>query len=336
MKVLIIGTGWYGCHLAKKLLKKGIDITIIDKTNGIFNGSSYKNQNRLHLGFHYPRSSSTIKECFEGYKKFIDEYSILTSPISKNLYFISSQKSLVDISSYIHIFDNHAISYNIYTGMLPISMQKCESPIIQVDERYINPFAAKEYFTELLQPYVKVITDSTVFSSIQNIIEHCDKSYDFVLNCTFNHLAPIRYEQSELFVTLLYKIPTPALFAYTIMDGPFFSIYPYDISNNIYTVTSVIHGIAYKGEISDYLLSDVQLKQIIDDMNKQVEEYIPNWREVASYTSYYTSWKMKHDTHTDDRSMRHAYNGNTLSIYGGKITGIFEAEKLVMNLLNIE
>lgn len=336
MKVLIIGAGWYGCHIAKKLLEKGICITLVDKKNGFFNGSSYKNQNRLHLGFHYPRSSATIKECIEGYYKFMKEYTTLTTPVPKNLYFISSNNSLIDISSYKTIFDEHDISYNIYKNNLPLIINNIESPIIQVDERYINPFSAKEYFTRILSPYLKYISDTSVFSSIEKIIEYCNEPYDFILNCTFNQLQPIPYEQCELFVTLLYKINTIDLFAYTIMDGPFFSIYPYDISNNIYTVTSVVHGVAYKGELHDYTLSEIQLNSIIQKMDMQIKEYIPEWNSIASYMSHYTSWKMKHNTTTDDRSVRHAQDGNILSIYGGKITGIFEAEKIVMKILQLE
>ena len=75
MRILIIGAGWYGCHLATVLLKRGIYVYIVDKSNDFFQGSSSKNQNRLHLGYHYPRSDDTITECKEGYTQFCEQYA---------------------------------------------------------------------------------------------------------------------------------------------------------------------------------------------------------------------------------------------------------------------
>ena len=47
---------------------------IFEKGSEIFTQSSYKNQNRLHLGFHYARSYKTRKLCRDGHYKFIRDY----------------------------------------------------------------------------------------------------------------------------------------------------------------------------------------------------------------------------------------------------------------------
>jgi hypothetical protein len=119
------------------------------------------------------------------------------------------------------------------------------------------------------------------------------------------------------------------------MDGPFFSIYPYDIPNKIYTVTSVNYGFAYKGREYEYKLQDGQIDDIKKNMESQIIEYIPNWRSISQYISYFTSWKTKHDNSKDDRSVRFKKQGNIISFYGGKITGIFEAENILYTLLKI-
>ena len=56
MKIAIIGSGWFGCHLAHIFNKKKFDVTIFEKEKEIFQGQSGFNSNRLHLGFHYPRA----------------------------------------------------------------------------------------------------------------------------------------------------------------------------------------------------------------------------------------------------------------------------------------
>jgi len=113
------------------------------------------------------------------------------------------------------------------------------------------------------------------------------------------------------------------------MDGNFFSIYPYDIENNIYTLTSVKHGILLKTKTFDEDASNVSeetirnRKEIIE---AEVREFIPEWGSRATYVGHYISWKTKPKTTTDDRSLRMKADGSTITMYGGKITGIFHAE----------
>ena len=72
-KIAIIGAGWFGCYLAY-ILKKKFEVKIFEKEKNIFLGASGNNQNRLHRGFHYPRSFKTIQESKNGYKKFIKNF----------------------------------------------------------------------------------------------------------------------------------------------------------------------------------------------------------------------------------------------------------------------
>ena len=66
-KFLVIGAGWYGCHIALYLKNCGHDIKIFEKNKDIFLGSSGYNQFRLHTWYHYPRSSDTINETKTNY-----------------------------------------------------------------------------------------------------------------------------------------------------------------------------------------------------------------------------------------------------------------------------
>ena len=70
MKIAIIGAGWFGCHIAYELMNDGHEIKIYEKENDIFLGASGFNQNRLHLGFHYPRSFITREQSKKGFKYF--------------------------------------------------------------------------------------------------------------------------------------------------------------------------------------------------------------------------------------------------------------------------
>jgi len=240
----------------------------------------------------------------------------------------------VTIDAYIRKLQKHALSIRPYVGSLPLEICHMKEPILEVEEQYIDPFKARAFFKDHLGKIFHRISNPSAFCSIDSILKECNKEYDLILNCTYNALTPIPCSHYELFVTLLYRIDSPELFAYTVMDGPFFSIYPYDITNRIYTVTSVVHGPIYKGTDTTYTLTESGLSSVRSKMNAQLLNYIPSWNEQATYVDYYTSWKTKHVSTTDDRSLRHSVDDRVVTFYGGKITGIFHAEKLLNTILD--
>ena len=89
IKIAIIGAGWFGCHIGYKLKQKKFNIQIFEKGKDIFENASGNNTNRLHLGFHYPRSVKTRKMSSDGYKKFIKQYPNLSIKLQENIYAIA-------------------------------------------------------------------------------------------------------------------------------------------------------------------------------------------------------------------------------------------------------
>ncbi len=328
MRVLIVGAGWYGCHIASVLLARGCDITIVDKSNALFSGSSAKNQNRLHLGYHYPRSPDTIRECSIGYNRFKQQYgAVCTSPVPRNTYLIASEGSHIDSAAFGKLFDTKAVS-----SPLPFRVTGVDTDnTYTVNEEHIDHIKAAAHFQNVLGPYLRTIDDSTAFTSLEKIEAAISQTpFDYILNCTYNHLDPIEYEHYELFLTLLYKIPTLPSFACTIMDGPFYSLYPYDMECKLYTLTSVQHGVLYAGRDCSQTVSEDVVATVRTHIESDIARYIPDFLQFARYTGYYTSWKTKPVTSTDDRSLRYKKEGRVLHMYGGKITGIFQAEENVL------
>jgi len=72
--ICIIGGGWYGCHLALALRKKGYDVTLKEKNSDIFSTLSGQYGIRLHTGLHYPRSEKTRENCRKGFTQFKERY----------------------------------------------------------------------------------------------------------------------------------------------------------------------------------------------------------------------------------------------------------------------
>ena len=68
--VIVIGGGIFGCLTAIELSKKGLRVQLHEKNDQIMIGASLNNQNRLHLGYHYPRDLETASQCQKGFEAF--------------------------------------------------------------------------------------------------------------------------------------------------------------------------------------------------------------------------------------------------------------------------
>ena len=305
---------------------------IVDKENAIMTGSSVKNQNRLHLGYHYPRSASTIEECRAGFHEFKHMYPSLSSPFPGNYYFLSARDSHITAETYALLYDTRPL----YTVPTLLNVQNVQYPYFETDEEYIHPFKVQAYFRELLTPHFKSIKSIADFESLDSIHAGIGTPVDLTINCTYNHFMPIPCDHYEYFVSFLYHIPGD-LFAFTLMDGPFFSIYPYDYEKRVYTVTSVVHGVLYTGHSipSAVPASSSEIEDRRRATEAQVRQYLPDLE--MNYVNHFTSWKTKPCTDTDDRSLRFHidHDRKLLHFYGGKITGIFQAEKIVTAYLKL-
>ena len=321
MNVCILGAGWYGCHAALVLRRHGVRVTLMDQS-GVFHGSSSKNQNRLHLGYHYPRSPDTVDECRRGYAKFLDAYGDFALPVDRNYYLIHAD-SKTSLEDYRQQFQTG--HREVDKSALGFATRSICDTVLVVQERLIDTQRIQasmvrnlsDCLTVCASPAI-VVTDSSV--TVNGV------AYDYVLNCTNNQYNPIPVLPPavyETFCTFLYHLPGDVPVGLTVMDGPFFSIYPYDLPTQTYTVTHVVYGVLSRtssGEVGT-----------IDDARRKTEDAVvavfPDL--PMTYIGYFTSNKTKYDFVQDDRSLRWGRQGRYLSFSGGKITGMFEMETVV-------
>lgn len=326
MKVAIIGAGWVGCHLAYKL-KNSHEITLFEKNENIFQETSYKNQNRLHLGYHYARNSKTRKLCLTTFDKFLDDYCFMTKEIKNNLYCVTSSTSLVDYETYLKIFEDS-------------KFEKFDSPLKNVEgclntnERYIDFDMAKKFFEQQLQNIIviKKIRDSE--------LKKLSKEYDLVINAT-NNFINCKQEKSfffELALSLLYERKKPVFFdSLTLVDGNLFSIFPY--KNKLYTVTDVEHTPIKKFKsvkklnkfISEFKTDLIEKKRGL--IESRIKNYYDSFNNDFTYKSYFLSTKSKIENLSEDRSPIINVDGNLISCFTGKIQGIYMIEDYIKKFI---
>lgn len=339
-KILIVGAGWYGCYIAYKLKQSGIMVHVIEKNPEIMMGASTHNQNRLHRGFHYMRSYRTRNECMRGYKQFMTEFSFLTHVVPCNLYIID-KRSMIDSGSIRSILDQEGIPYEPYpleNVESFLNVTRIES-ILRTDERVIDAKLSKEFFEKELRDTVSCncdykvhLCDTTRVLAFQNRRE----KFDWVIYCTFDDNA--RKERitdchTEHCISFVYECTAP-LFdkGLTVIDGPFFSLYPY--FDSYYTLTHVTHTVITPSEEKLDISELIQKKR--EYMEADILELFPCFSSYFTYIDFFISTKTKKaDIGTADRSMECSVDDTqrSISVSGGKITGIFDAYDKIMACL---
>lgn len=308
MKVAIIGAGWVGCHLALKLRDEH-EVVLYEK-DGVFSQTSLKNQNRLHLGFHYARSSKTRDLCRQTFTLFLDEYSHLVSDIENNIYSVPVNGSTIDFETYAKIFEGWEYE-TVDLGYL-VNVENS----IKVNEKYIDPIKSKNFFEEKLKD---IIVYKTIY---EEDFDDLSTKFDLVINCTNNTLNRKTDVLFELNTLLVYKkIGEVGFGALTFVDGDLFSIFPY--LDDTYLVSHVRHS-------PDATLTDYERVNLTES---NILEYYPQFKECFELVGYNKSFKSKVKNSTAPRIPVINQQKNVINVFTGKIQGIFEIESYVLNEL---
>jgi glycine/D-amino acid oxidase-like deaminating enzyme len=87
---LVVGGGFYGCHMALALKKLGFKrVCLIERENGLMRRASYVNQARVHNGYHYPRSLPTGMSSRRNFSRFVEEHAFAVVPNVQMIYGIA-------------------------------------------------------------------------------------------------------------------------------------------------------------------------------------------------------------------------------------------------------
>lgn len=318
-KIAIIGGGWVGCHLASKL-QDNHQVTIFEQNEFLFGETSYKNQNRLHMGYHYARNYGTREMCRTTYARFLHDYSQFAIPVKDNLYCVPN-KSVLDFCTILKIFDeyNFSISKNPFDNL---------EGSISTDEMYID-------FRALFDHWNKTLKHLVVHKSIQSYAEL--DGYDYIIDATNNALNSSQNSFYELTISLLYSKKRDLPFgAATLIDGNFFSIYPYTM-DGIYTLTDVEHTpIATFSNIKNlksYKLDDVIIDDKITKMETKVKEYWPEFYNYLTFKDYVVAMKSKPYSGSANRYPVISRQDNVIKCFTGKIQGIYIIEDTIKTML---
>lgn len=323
--VCIIGAGWYGLHTGTILKEMGIHFCIYEKGNEVLSGASFYNQNRLHLGYHYPRSHETRTLCYDGYTRFKSRYPTCAKKLTHNYYCIADNSN-IDYLTFKDITRNLGNTTEETTHELT----NIQGPLLDTNEMFIDNTITRLLFKESLGNHIIRNREMT-----QNEIQ--TNNFTFVINCTNNVLNKMDNLYFEKTLSLVYEKvkDTNSITSYTIMDGMFSSIFPSNVEKNLYTLTDVEHTPLYKSYDIEKLYThkkpDIDVLRIL--MEDKIQYYFPDFHKYYVYRSYYTSLKVKAESKSSSRLCYIKRDNNVINVACDKILGIFILEDYIKELL---
>jgi hypothetical protein len=339
MRILVVGAGWYGCHLACALIDQGYDVVVAERRDRILDCASGNNQFRLHMGFHYPRSYVTRMQTIDGYHKFMAQYGDYCLDIRNNIYGVSSEGSYIDFGTFQQIMRASNIPFETVD---PMDFELLNvTGAVRCAEKVILTDPARKFFENRLGPRLRKGHAVRHIESLNSCVVVDGEVFDWVINATWFGFQPPRrlrfwYEPTILFY---YKSVDPGL-AITIMDGDFCSIYP----SGPETVTLSSVPLTPRGRFEDRTVAEHYIQGLtktdLDDirwnMERQAVHFLPSFADRFEFLDVQRSVKSKVPDSTDSRVCQVHQDNRQIWIFSGKIDTIFHAETQVLELIRMD
>jgi len=327
MKIRIIGAGFYGCHVGLTLLRDGHDVHIYEIKDSIFKGASGCIPARIHKGFHYPRSKKTRDACQAHAREFEEFYAPFIRKIPTNIYAIAANKSLVDFEQYVHTLKPE-VPFEVIKKPSDYGLANVEGAIL-TEERHIVTDDVREFYRKELEGRI-------TFGAKPKAVD--DPAYDVTIDATFCAYDSRPIDRYEPCVVGLLEGSVDT--AVTIMDGPFGSVYPWNPSRHLLSLSSA-RFTPYSKACKTWEAANLILSQLsTSDKERRVRAM---YDDVAHYYPPLRNYNIVNILHSiramplsgaDTRLIDIVRVGETgIRIRAGKIDAVVEATQRIREMI---
>jgi flavin-dependent dehydrogenase len=358
-KIAVIGAGIFGCEIACLLSKNNYEVDLYESKEDILLEGTKNSQNRLHLGFHYPRDIETAIQSKLGYDKFKNEYPTTVIGGFKNIYGLSKNNSKVSKQD-LNIFFNN-------TNLKIKNISSRDASVFGINTDLIDLFWETEELVIDIDILRNVIMDKIkttgVYLNLLSEVEEVEKAgnswvvktsnqekeYEYVIRSTYG-LDSIRssiekiidreYDYQKTFI--LEAQSDSVKFGYTVIDGDFITILPKGNTDNfliycpkISTVSSKISNVPPK-EFWEF--TDKEIESITDKIIARLNEYVPGFsiKNIVGYLSTIRSIQPNNEITDKRTSSIIEIDDHFFDVWSGKIDHCIDISEKILDRIKNE
>ena len=352
--IVIVGAGIFGLSAAIILAEEGYRVTVLEKNVDIMQEASLVNQNRIHMGYHYPRSLTTGKEALEGLPSFKQYYGSCINDGFNKYYGIASNGSYLSAQEFetfcetlkIPLVEEWPADELLNKGLI----EKCW----KVPEPAFDYYQLRSEVTEKISSLKNIrifrntsIQQADYVSDVHHL--RLNNGYKIqcnsVVNASYSGLSevlktlniPVMKAHYELLVLPIIKLPKSIPpFGVTIMDGPFCSIVPKGFSEGEYILSHVSHSVVQSHlgyEKPEWNTIDGNIEKDIIDFCRA---YYPILSKATLKDSWITTKMVLPNQDIDDArpTLVIQHERNVYSLFSGKVTTCISAAQNLLSIIN--
>jgi hypothetical protein len=334
-KIAVAGAGIYGAAAAIRLAEQGHEVHLFDPL-GLMQAASAINQYRVHAGYHYPRSSETIRETLEARAEFIEAFEPAIVRNSRHYYAIPKKDSRTPPDLYENVMQQHGLS-----------LKECHPDWMNFD--FIDRcYEVQEhiYDPDLLRALVGSRIRLLGIRFEQRAFRREMRSeFDFVIWATYG-LGPsqraFKIAKFQVAEKMLIELPvTLRGVALVVVDGPFTAFDPYGSSarslfgsaknTNHWTTTDPDEPVPqpYAGILNEPEFRPVPFTRFAA-MRTDCCDSVPGAKDAVYLGSRFTM-RVVEDHPASDRRILYVQKGapGEFHIFSGKVVSAVKAARLI-------
>ncbi len=353
--VIIIGAGLFGLTSAIILAEKGFKVTVIEKNYDVMLEATLVNQNRIHYGYHYPRSLQTGREALDGLEAFKTYYNDCLFDGFKKYYGIAKNGSHLTSAEFSSFCDTLGIPLeeewpdkSLLNHEMLDSCWRVYEPVFDyytLRLNIMNRIADNRNIRILRNAQVSLIEKFKPRKLRITLNNGYKLEGSFLINATYSGLTDIlklfneeilkaKYQLLVLPILKMEKSIDP--FGITIMDGPFCSLVPRGFSKDEYILSHVVHSViqSHLGyHKPDWNSFDGMVEM---DIVKYASQFYPVLENMKLKESWITTKMILPNQEVDDArpTLLLEHDKNIFSVFSGKVTTCVTAAYQLLDKVN--
>ncbi len=335
-EVIIIGGGVFGCSIAIELARKGKKIRLIEKNNDILLGATKHNHNRIHFGYHYPRSIETAKQSLLSLSSFLLEYADSVKGNFLNYYAVAKEFSMVSPEKYEDFCNELGVSYKPSL----LTNQLINNELLSANYKVDEPIYDCDNLRNLI--YDKLRSSNVQLELNTDIKDINVEGCDLIVNCSYSALNEVnRHFGEEEIVGKYQDVLIPVIkwnhepIGLTVMDGPFCSIMPRGFNKSEFLVYHVVEGVLSAHE-TDFVPPKIDEVEVSKRIIEKSAIFYPFLKDVEIINFWRSKRFIPSNSSTDSRLSQifvSKKSQNYISVFSGKVTTAVSIAKTISNYL---